>query len=130
MKHTYTTVVDGTTVYAGPDLNTAIREWNRVVNSEGGREFAPSGGVAVQATDERGYLIRDGWLLHSFGEGDHRVYLNPNLLDRLAVELEGARRSTEPRCSAHDRVGNKSVPYCNANPGGCPLHYPSTAGQS
>ena len=66
----YTTKVNGTTVYKGDDLETAIRSW------DGNATPNTQGDISLQVWDD-GYCVRDAYILH-VRTGQH-VYLNPNV---------------------------------------------------
>lgn len=70
----YVTWVTGIEQYRGPDLPSAIRAWDSNPSVlAGGRT---PGGISVQ-TWQGGYMVRDGWILHVYDNG--QVFLNPNL---------------------------------------------------
>ena len=76
----YRTYTEGKLHYTGPDLESAIRAWDRATYSAG-RSVA--GGVAVAAyeSDAHGMLqTRDGWILHVSEDGT--TYLSPRIIEK------------------------------------------------
>ena len=85
----YRTYTDGALKYTGPDLEEAIRTWDREAPA------GTAGGVAVavyevEGSDESlpydsGLLqLRDGWILHVLEDGT--VYLHPRLSEQMPLK--------------------------------------------
>ena len=70
----YTTFVKGETVYKGESLEDATRAWDGNPEVFGGG-IVP-GGITVQQW-RNGLMVRDGWILHVYDNG--QVFLNPNI---------------------------------------------------
>jgi hypothetical protein len=71
-KTAYTTWHHGRCLYTGTSLEDAIRAWDAATV---GGPVKP-GGISVQTWDG-GYMVRDGWILHVYDNG--QVYLSPNI---------------------------------------------------
>lgn len=69
----FVTRADGEELYRGDDVEEAIRAWDADSSKTPGK----SGGVSVQSWGPYGTMVRDGWILHVFENG--QVYLNPRL---------------------------------------------------
>lgn len=72
----YVTWVTGIEQYRGSDLEDAIRAWDGNPSVFAGG-ITP-GGISVQVW-QGGYMVRDGWILHVYDNG--QVFLNPNIKD-------------------------------------------------
>lgn len=71
----YITYVDGEEVYKGDNLEDAIRAWDG--NPKVFQGGVTPGGISIQQWIEDDLMVRDGWILHVYDNG--QVYLNPNL---------------------------------------------------
>ena len=58
-------------------LEDAIRYWDRQTFELAERNTKYEGGIEVKQLDERGFTVRDGWVLHLW---DGQTYLNPHLM--------------------------------------------------
>jgi hypothetical protein len=74
-KTEYVTWVNGTDLYTGPNLEDAIRAWDRHLVI-GGKD---AGGISVQSWSD-GVMVRDGWILHIYDNG--QVYLSPTITSK------------------------------------------------
>jgi hypothetical protein len=74
MQTAYTVKAGDTVAYKGPSLSDAARAWDGATFD---KACVTPGGIEVQTWDERGIMVRDGWILHV--DPDGTVYLNPSV---------------------------------------------------
>ncbi len=75
MHTVYTITHHGEMSEPMPELETALSEWDGIQHHAG--PARPGDGIEVQAWDEDGMMVRDGWVVHVLENGS--FYVNPQI---------------------------------------------------